>query len=80
MRPWYRDPAPNGSYAPFTVVSGVTYNTQPLSHNNWFLIPSSTSVNSKNEAIPGEQYDILEIKNPGLASQYLEVSCEVVLP
>lgn len=80
MRPWYRDPAPNGSYVPFTVLSGVTYNTQGLTHNHWFLVPSSASLNSNHEAVPGEQYDILEIKNPGLASQYLEVSCEVVLP
>lgn len=80
MRPWFRDPAPNGSFVPFTVVSGITYNTLPLSHNHWFLIPSATSVNANNESIPGEQYDILEIANPGLAYQYLAVTCEVVLP
>jgi hypothetical protein len=80
MRPWFLDPAPDGSFVPFTVVSGITYNTKPLTHNHWLLIPSSTAVNSNREPIPGEQYDITEIANPGLAHHHLEVSCEVVLP
>ena len=79
IRPWFLDPSPDGSFIPFTVVSGITYNTLPLTHNHWLLIPSSTAVNSNNEPIPGEQYDILDIDNPGLAHHHLEVFCKVVL-
>lgn len=80
MRPWFLDPAPNGSFVPYTVVSGVTYNTQALTHNHWLLIPSSTARNSNNEPIPGDQYDIIDIDNPGLLNHHLEVFCEIVLP
>jgi len=80
LRPWFLDPSPDGSYVPYTVVGGITYNTKPLTHNHWFLVPSSTAVNSNNEAIPGEQYDIQEIDNPGLAHHHLEVECIVVQP
>jgi hypothetical protein len=80
LRPWFLDPAPNGSFVPYAVVNGITYNTQPLTHNHWLLIPSSTARNSNNEPIPGEQYDIVNIDNPGLMNHHLEVACEVVLP
>lgn len=80
IRPWFLDPAPDGSFIPFTVISGVTYNTQPLTHNHAFLIPSSTAVNSNNEPVPGEIYDITDIDNPGLEHHHLEVSCQVILP
>ena len=80
IRPWYADPSPDGSAFPYTVVSGVTYNTQPLTHNHFFLIPSSTSVNSSGQPVPGELYDIIEINNPGLQHHHLEVSCQVVIP
>ncbi len=80
LRPWFLDPSPDGSYIPYTVVGGITYNTQPLTHNHWLLIPSSTSVNVNGDAIPGEQYDITEIDNPGLMHHHLEVACELVLP
>jgi hypothetical protein len=43
MRPWYLDPSPDGSYFPNTVVGGVTYNTQGLTHDHWLLIPSTTA-------------------------------------
>jgi hypothetical protein len=79
MRPWFLDPSPDGSFVPYTVVGGFTYNTVPLTHNHWLLIPSSTAVNSNNQPIPGEEYDILEIDNPGLAHHHLEISCELVL-
>ena len=80
LRPWFVDPSPDGSYVPYTVVASVTYNTQPLTHDHWLLIPSSTAVNSNGEPIPGEYYDIEEIDNPGLAHHHLEVMCELVLP
>jgi len=80
MRPWFRDPSPDGSYFPFAVVNGITYNTQPLTHNHWLLIPSATSINSNGEAVPGEYYDIQEIDNPGLMYHHLEIACELVLP
>lgn len=79
MRPWFLDPSPDGSFVPYTAIGRVTYNTEPLTHAHWLLIPSSTAVNSKGEAVPGEQYDIFEIDNPGLAHHHLEVSCELVL-
>ena len=80
MRPWFADPAPNGSFVPYTVISGVTYNTQPLTHNHWLLIPSASALNSNHEAVPGDFYDITEIIDPGYAHHHLEVACEVVLP
>lgn len=80
IRPWFADLSPDGSFIPYTVVSGVTYNTQPLTHNHFFLVPSSTAVNSNNEPIPGELYDITEIDNPGLQHHHLEVCCHVVIP
>lgn len=78
MRPWFLDPSPDGSYVPYAVVGGITYNTMPLTHNHWLLIPSSTAVNSNNEPVPGEEYDIQEIDNPGLAHHHIEVACEIV--
>jgi hypothetical protein len=80
LRPWFADSSPDGSFFPYTVVSGITYNTQPLTHNHFFLIPSASSVNVNNEPVPGELYDIDEINNPGLAHHHLEVSCQVILP
>ena len=79
LRPWFLDPSPDGSYVPYTVAGGITYNTQPLLHTHWLLIPSSTALNSNGESIPGEYYDIEEIDNPGLAHHHLEVMCELVL-
>src|ERR1700678_2227046 len=34
MRPWFLDPSPDGSYVPNWTVAGVTYNTEPLTHDN----------------------------------------------
>lgn len=80
LRPWFLDPSPDGSYVPYTVVNAVTYNTKPLTHNHWLLVPSSTSLNSNNEPIPGEEFDIQEVNNPGFAHHHLEVSCILVQP
>jgi hypothetical protein len=79
LRPWFSDPSPDGSFFPYTVVSGVTYNTKPLTHDHFLQIPSASSVNANNEPVPGELYDIDEINNPGLAHHHLEVSCQVIL-
>jgi hypothetical protein len=43
MRPWFADPSPDGSYIPNWLVSGNTFNTQPLTHYHWLRIPSVTS-------------------------------------
>jgi hypothetical protein len=80
LRPWFADPSPDGSFFPYTVVSGITYNTQPLTHNHFLKIPSESSVNLNNQPVPGELYDIDEINNPGLAHHHLEVSCQVIIP
>lgn len=79
MRPWFEDQAPDGSFVPYTVVSGTTYNTRPLTHDHWLLIPSSTALNSNGQAVPGEYYDISDIDNPGFANHHIEVWCELVL-
>jgi hypothetical protein len=79
MRPWFNDPAPNGAFVPYEVVNGTTYNTQPLSHDHWLRIPSSTSVNENQEPVPGDLYDITDIDNPGFANHHIEVWCELVL-
>lgn len=79
MRPWFEDPAPDGSFVPYAVVSGTTYNTRPLSHEHWLQIPSSTALNSNGQAVPGDLYDITDIDNPGFANHHLEVWCELVL-
>jgi hypothetical protein len=79
IRPWFADASPDGSYIPFTVVGGVTYNTQPLTHNHFFLIPSAAALNSNNQPIPGELYDITEIDNPGLEHHHLEVQCQIIV-
>jgi hypothetical protein len=42
MRPWFVDASPDGSFIPYWVVAGVTYNTRPLTHDHWLLIPSAT--------------------------------------
>ncbi len=80
LRPWYLDASPDGSFVPFATVNNITYNTQPLTHHHWFLVPSSTAVNSNNEPIPGEQYDIQEIEDAGLVHHHLAVTCLVVQP
>lgn len=80
MRPWFADPSPDGSFFPRTVVSGTSYNTQPLTHDHFLLIPSASTLNANNEPVPGELYDITEINNPGLAHHHLEISCQVILP
>lgn len=79
MRPWFEDQAPDGSFSPYVVVSGITYNTRPLTHEHWLLIPSSAALNSNGEAVKGEMYDIADIDNPGFANHHIEVWCELVL-
>lgn len=79
MRPWFEDQAPDGSFIPFAVVNGTTYNTRPLSHEHWLKIPSSTALNSNGQAVTGDLYDITDIDNPGFANHHLEVWCELVL-
>ena len=78
MRPWFLDPSPDGSYIPYNVVSGTTYNTQPLTHDHWLLIPSASVLNSNSEATPGDMYDITDIDNPGLENHHLEVWAQIV--
>jgi hypothetical protein len=80
MRPWFADPAPNGSFVPYVVVAAVTYNTQPLGHTHWLLIPSATVLNSNGQATPGDMYDITDIDNPGHANHHIQIPCQVVLP
>jgi hypothetical protein len=80
IRPWFADPSPDGTYVPFYVYNGVTYNTQPLTHDHFFLIPSASAVNSNNQPIPGEYYDVTDIDNPGLVHHHLEVACQVIIP
>jgi len=78
MRPWFQDQSPDGSYIPYAVVSGVTYNTKPLTHDHWLLIPSASTLNSRSQATPGEMLDIFDIDNPGLAHHHLEVWARIV--
>jgi hypothetical protein len=80
MRPWFSDPAPNGSFFPYVVVAGVTYNTHPLTHNHWLLIPSASVVNSNGQATPGDMYDISDINNPGAVNHHLQLDCQLVKP
>ena len=86
MRPWYLDPAPDGSYVPYWVVNGITYNTQPLTHQHWLLIPSTTKLNANGEATPGDYYDIIDpqpiydVQSPALLIHHLEVLCQLVEP
>ncbi len=80
MRPWFLDASPDGSYIPYWVHSGTTYNTKPLTHEHWLLVPSATVENSNNQATPGAMYDIINIDNPGHANHHLEVWSQVVLP
>lgn len=79
MRPWFEDKSPDGSFVPYAVFNGTTYNTRPLSHEHWLRIPSSTALNSNNEAVPGDLYDITDIDNPGFANHHIEVWCELVI-
>lgn len=78
MRPWFADPSPDGSYFPFWVNGGVTYNTKPLTHDNWLLIPSASVLNSLGKATTGEYHDIFDIDNPGGANQYLEIWARLI--
>lgn len=79
MRPWFADPAPDGSNEPFWVVDGNTFNTQPLTHDHWLQIPSASALNANNQARTGEKYDIIEIDNPGMSNHHLEVRCLLVI-
>ncbi len=65
LRPWYQDQSPDGSSLPNWVYNSVTYNTQPLTHDHWFLID-------------GENYDIFELRNPGLLYHHLEALCRII--
>jgi hypothetical protein len=65
LRPWFQDPAPDGSYVPNHGVGATTYNTQPLTPEHWFQIN-------------GEMYDIFELRNPGGMNHHLEASCRVI--
>jgi hypothetical protein len=80
MRPWFLDPSPDGSYVPYAVVGGTTYNTQPLTHNHWLRVPSQAVLNANGQPTPGDMYDIIDVQNPGMANHHLEVWCQVVLP
>jgi hypothetical protein len=79
MRPFFFDASPDGSYIPYWVHNGTTYNTSPLTHEHWLLIPSTTVLNANNQATPGEYLDIFDIDNPGEANHHLEVWCRVIL-
>ena len=65
LRPWYQDASPDGSWVPYHVVSAVTYNTEPLSHDHWLLIN-------------GENYDIFEVRNPGGRNHHFEALCRLI--
>ncbi len=80
MRPWYLDPSPDGSYIPYWVSGGVTYNTQALTHDHWLLIPSATVKNSNNQATPGQMYDVMSIDDPGNMHHHIELLCQVIVP
>lgn len=80
LRPWFADASPDGSYIPFWVYEGTTYNTKPLTHDNWLLVPSQSVLNSNEQATTGVYYDIYEIDNPGGANHHLEAWCRVVIP
>ena len=80
MRPWYLDPSPDGSFLPYHVFEGTTYNTTPLTHHHWLRIPSQAVFNENGEATPGELYDIYDIQNPGQAYHHNEVFCQVIEP
>ena len=86
MRPWYLDPSPDGSYVPYWVVDGTTYNTKPLTHEHWLLVPSSAALNANGQATPGEYYDVFDVQpiydteNPAAVVHHLEVWCQLVQP
>lgn len=80
LRPWFADAAPDGSYIPFWVYEGTTYNTQPLTHDHWLLVPSQSVLNANSQPATGVYYDIYEIDNPGNANHHLEAWCRVVIP
>jgi hypothetical protein len=65
LRPWFADQSPDGSYQPNHVIGATTYNTEPLTSDNWLLIA-------------GENYNIFELRNPGLLFHHLEASCRVI--
>lgn len=66
IRPWFLDASPDGSYVPNHAVGGVTYNTQPLTHDHWLQIDS-------------QMYDIAEEpRNPGGLNHHLELVCRIV--
>jgi len=67
LRPWFLDPAPDGSYAPNHAIGATSYNTKPLTHDHWFQID-------------GVMYDIFQIHNPAGKDHHLEVWCRLVLP
>jgi hypothetical protein len=67
LRPWFLDPAPDGSYVPNHVVGATTYNTEPLTHDHWFQID-------------GQNFDIFELHNPGGMNHHLEAWCRLILP
>jgi head-tail adaptor len=79
MRPWFLDASPDGSYIPYWVNGGKTYNTQPLTQDHWLLIPSASAINTNNQAAPGAMYDITDIDNPGAANHHIEVWCQVLV-
>jgi hypothetical protein len=79
MRPWYLDQSPDGSSFPFWVSGGTTYNTMPLTHDHWMLIPSATAKNANNQATPGAMYDIFDIDDPGKTHHHLEIWSRLVL-
>ncbi len=81
MRPWYADQSPDGSFQPYAVDSGTTYNTQPLTHDHWLLSPSSAILNANGEPTPGQEFDIFEIDplfNQDGSLHHLEVWCRLI--
>jgi len=67
LRPWFADASPDGSYQPNHVYESTTYNTEPLTHDNWLQIN-------------GENYDIFELRNPGGLYHHFECLCRVIEP
>jgi hypothetical protein len=65
LRPWFADPSPDGSYQPNHAVGATTYNTEPLTGFNWFLID-------------GEMYNIFELRNPSFLFHHFEALCRVI--
>lgn len=67
MRPWFADPAPDGSLLPNHIIGGTTYNTQPLTTHHWLRFQ-------------GQRLDIKQIDDPSGLGHHWEIYCQLVIP